>query len=189
LLVDFGHYRDDSVALATDLVNTSPGDGDLEELGSVEDLVRWLAVHGLGHLGEDVEAAELQATLELRRRLRGVFQAPTEAEAAALLNRLVAEAGSRPELATHDGRSWHLHVVPARPGPAPYLQAVAAMALSFVLADFGLVRLGVCAERTCEDVFVDTSKNSSRRYCSEGCANRANVRNYRARARETFIAC
>jgi predicted RNA-binding Zn ribbon-like protein len=34
---------------------------------------------------------------------------------------------------------------------------------------------------TCPDVYVDTSRNASRRYCSDTCASRATVAAYRAR--------
>jgi predicted RNA-binding Zn ribbon-like protein len=33
-------------------------------------------------------------------------------------------------------------------------------------------------------VFIDTSANRTRRYCSERCTNRANVTAFRARKRE-----
>jgi len=54
-----------------------------------------------------------------------------------------------------------------------------------VLADMafnlGPTRLGVCAAERCINVYVDTSPNQSRRYCSERCSSRANVAAYRAR--------
>ena len=42
-------------------------------------------------------------------------------------------------------------------------------------------RLGVCHASSCDNVFVDTSPNQSRRYCSDRCSSRANVAAYRAR--------
>ena len=45
-----------------------------------------------------------------------------------------------------------------------------------------LLKLGWPAE-DCQDVFVDTSPNRSRRYCSDRCSSRANVAAYRARRR------
>ena len=35
----------------------------------------------------------------------------------------------------------------------------------------------------CTNVYVDTSPNQSRRYCSDRCSSRANVAAYRARRR------
>jgi predicted RNA-binding Zn ribbon-like protein len=61
--------------------------------------------------------------------------------------------------------------------------AGAAMGLAVRLAELGLERFGVCQAAPCTGVFVDTSANRSRRYCSDRCASRANVVAYRARKR------
>ncbi|HLU95849.1 MAG TPA: CGNR zinc finger domain-containing protein, partial [Thermobifida alba] len=42
--------------------------------------------------------------------------------------------------------------------------------------------LGCCARDGCRTVFVDTSRNGRRRFCSVTCANRVNVAAHRARA-------
>ena len=52
----------------------------------------------------------------------------------------------------------------------------------------GATRLGVCDASGCSHVFVDTSPNQSRRYCSDRCSSRANVAAYRARQRESRMA-
>jgi predicted RNA-binding Zn ribbon-like protein len=44
-----------------------------------------------------------------------------------------------------------------------------------------LDRLRHCAAADCDNVLVDLSKNRSKRYCENGCGNRANVAAYRAR--------
>ena len=64
---------------------------------------------------------------------------------------------------------------------ADLLVAEALMGLAVVVCDFGVTRPGVCQASGCDDVFVDTSPNRSRRYCSERCSSRANVAAYRAR--------
>jgi predicted RNA-binding Zn ribbon-like protein len=46
-----------------------------------------------------------------------------------------------------------------------------------------LGRLQVCGAEDCADVYIDLSKNRSRRFCSTSCGNRANVAAYRARRR------
>ncbi len=55
------------------------------------------------------------------------------------------------------------------------------MGLAVVLVDHGMERFGVCASSTCEDVFVDSSRNRSRRHCSGTCNTRENVAAYRRR--------
>nr|WP_264674235.1 CGNR zinc finger domain-containing protein [Nocardioides lijunqiniae] len=52
----------------------------------------------------------------------------------------------------------------------------------------GPSRLGVCEAAPCDHVFVDTSPNRSRRYCSERCSSRANVAAYRARRKAQALA-
>ena len=42
-------------------------------------------------------------------------------------------------------------------------------------------RIGVCSAEGCDNVYVDTSRNASRRYCSNTCASRSTVAAYRAR--------
>jgi predicted RNA-binding Zn ribbon-like protein len=55
------------------------------------------------------------------------------------------------------------------------------MALAVVVAEYGNDRLGICQADRCEDVYVDTSRNRSRRYCDDACASRMNVAAYRTR--------
>jgi hypothetical protein len=58
------------------------------------------------------------------------------------------------------------------------------MALAEVLRDEGAARLRGCAAPGCDGVFVDLSRNRSRRYCDTGnCGNRVHVAAYRARLR------
>jgi predicted RNA-binding Zn ribbon-like protein len=181
--VDFGHYGDDSVGLAVALVNTHEPtvDESSEDLATTADLGRFLADHGLSVEGEP-RASDLVAVKELRAQLRAIFAAPDEGTAAARLNELLALSEPVPRLSDHGGH-WHLHVGSRQAGPAAQVRAITSLGLALVLAEEGSERLGLCADQDCVAVFVDSSKNLSRRYCSDGCANRANVRAYRARHR------
>jgi predicted RNA-binding Zn ribbon-like protein len=96
---------------------------------------------------------------------------------------LLADSEPVPRLSDHGGGRWHLHVGSRTAGPAARLRAITSLGLALVLAEEGRERLGLCADQDCGAVFVDSSKNLSRRYCCEGCSNRANVRAYRARHR------
>ena len=64
------------------------------------------------------------------------------------------------------------------------LGAVTAMALSVALIEGGYERFGKCHSSTCDDVYVDISRNRSRRHCSDTCTTRENVAAHRARQRE-----
>ena len=68
------------------------------------------------------------------------------------------------------------------------LIAESLMGLSTLVCDLGATRLGVCDASGCDHVFVDTSPNQSRRYCSDRCSSRANVAAYRARQRAAASA-
>ena len=61
------------------------------------------------------------------------------------------------------------------------LTTTVAMGLSQVVVQHGWQRIGVCSAEGCDDVYVDTSRNASRRYCSNTCASRSTVAAYRAR--------
>ena len=64
---------------------------------------------------------------------------------------------------------------------ADRIAADAAMAFLDLIRADALGRLRICAAEDCEDVLVDLSKNSSKRYCDTGnCGNRTNVAAYRA---------
>ena len=98
-----------------------------------------------------------------------------------LLNDLLARHPITPYIAGHDTKTWHMHVSNKASSVADLLIAEALMGLANLACDLGPSRLGACDSRTCAEVFVDTSPNRSRRYCSDRCSSRANVAAYRAR--------
>jgi predicted RNA-binding Zn ribbon-like protein len=57
------------------------------------------------------------------------------------------------------------------------------MGLSVALIEGGFDRFGICQSSTCDDVFVDISRNHSRLHCSDKCTIRENVAAHRARRR------
>ena len=102
-----------------------------------------------------------------------------------LANEILAEADARPYLSRHDEWDWHLHVTRPEAPLADRIGAEAAMAFLDLIRSDALGRLRICAAQDCEDVLIDLSKNSSKRYCDTGnCGNRTNVAAYRARKRQ-----
>jgi predicted RNA-binding Zn ribbon-like protein len=173
--VDFNSYSDCAVEIAVGLVNDPP------ETASA--LGAFLREHGMSGVGR-VTAGDVAALRALRERLLAVFTATDVGAAAHELNALLEESAARPQLVEHDGDPWHLHYTPASASLADRVTAPSAMALAVILRDDGLERFRTCSAETCNDVFVDTSRNRSRRYCSAAtCANRANVAAYRRRQR------
>ncbi len=177
--MNFTHYTDQPVTLAIDLVNTLQPVSGKDQLADVAALRAFLAAHDVS---SRVGAGDLARVRELRADLREVFAAADPRVAADHINRLLARSGTTPRVRAHDGDP-HLHFEPGGAGLAERLGAATAMGLAIVLCDFGVSRLGVCASASCQDAFVDMSKNRRKRYCSEACAHRASVAAFRARNR------
>lgn len=103
--------------------------------------------------------------------------------AAALANGLLETYAPTPILARHDGEPWHLHFHgPPRRDPSEWGGGV-AVALATVLGSAYADRLGICAAPACDRVFVDVSRNGTRRFCTTGCQNRVKAAAHRARQR------
>lgn len=180
---NFAPYMECSLDLAVDLVNTLSPESGRDDLDDVQALADFLKAHMPSFRGRPTKR-DLEEVNALRARLREVFEAEDPQRTVELLNRLLAASGARPELTNHDGDPWHLHYTPMSAPIAPRIAAEAAMALSVVIAEDGFDRLRICDGPNCFDVFVDASKNRSRRFCSpQVCGNRASVAAYRARVR------
>lgn len=177
--MDFTTYEAHTVSLAVDLVNSHGSITGTEYLPDPEALSRFLADHEVS-IPQPLTEEDVAAARRLRERLREVFEAPSDGRAAALLNELLVETNTLPHLTDHDG-SWHFHYTSLDAPMAERIAAIAAMALATVIAQGGFERLGICDAEGCRDVYVDSSRNRSRRYCNETCANRTNVAAYRAR--------
>jgi predicted RNA-binding Zn ribbon-like protein len=168
--MDFVRYAEQ----AADLVNA-----DLDDAGA---LVGFLSSREWLH-GKVVER-DATTLRRFQRELRPVFEASNqdeEARVVELINELLAKHPITPYIAGHDNHNWHLHVADRSSSVAELLTAESLMGLSTLVCDLGPTRLGVCDAAPCTDVFVDTSPNRSRRYCSDRCSSRANVAAYRAR--------
>jgi predicted RNA-binding Zn ribbon-like protein len=143
-------------------------------------------------LHEQVVDRDVSALRRFQRDLRPVFESSNTGDEQAVvdqLNALLAKHPVTPYIAGH-GPGWHMHVADRSSSVAELLIAESLMGLSTLVCDLGATRLGVCDASPCTHVFVDTSPNQSRRYCSDRCSSRANVAAYRARqkasaARET----
>ncbi len=170
-----------ALALAVDLVNSRANGA--EALGDLAALRAFLDEHEISG-SRSLIRDDLEDVHALRPRLRAVWGARDLRTAAGVVNGLVAETGALPQLTDHDGHDWHLHWTPTSARLAQRLGADAGMGLAEVLRDEGAVRLRGCEAPECDAVFVDLSRNRSRRYCDTGnCGNRLHVAAYRARLR------
>jgi predicted RNA-binding Zn ribbon-like protein len=118
-------------------------------------------------------------------RLREVFQAGTVAEKAERADALLVAADCRPRLVSHGaGLPFHFHYAPVRTGLPARVKALTAAGVAHVIDGGGGSRLRACGRPGCGIVFLDTSRNGRRRFCSVRCANQVNVANHRLRRRQ-----
>jgi len=159
------------------------------DLADAEHLVHHL--DGREWLQGSVSDRDVTALRRFVRELRPVFEASNAGDEAAVveqLNALLAKHPVTPYIAGHGTQKWHLHVADRQSSVSELLVAESLMGLSTLVCDLGATRLGVCDATPCTHVFVDTSPNRSRRYCSDRCSSRANVAAYRARQRAAAVS-
>ena len=180
----FDHYTDRVVGVAAALVNAlTPGEHGGRPVDVAGPATRGHVAAALERRVDDAALAELA---ELAARLRPVFLAAEDGavdRVAGLVNELLRDYRSAPQLSRHDGEPWHLHFSGPGLGPAGEWGAACATGLAVVVDGQATGRLGMCLAEGCDRVYVDVSRNASRRFCSEACLNRTKVANFRARAR------
>lgn len=179
--------RDTEISLraATALVNTLPeidGEG-VDRLSTLEDLAAF--VQEFPYTGsvrrDDVELAELRAA---RSRLRTLWTGDRVA-AVPIVNAMLREGKALPQLVIHDDYDWHIHATDDAAPLATRITVEVAMAFVDVIRSDEFDRVRVCSADDCEAVYIDYSKNGSKRYCDTGnCGNRMNVIAYRRRKAE-----
>ncbi|MGZ4568980.1 MAG: CGNR zinc finger domain-containing protein [Blastococcus sp.] len=173
--MNYDTYGSSAVELAIDLANA--------ELDPPEGVESFLTSHGewfTPGTSMELSVREVAQVAAVAGLVRAVAVAGTQDGVLARLNELLTLARPRPYATDHDG-DLHLHY--ARPD-APVLEQLTttvAMGLAQAVVQHGWRRLGVCSAEGCDDVYVDTSRNASRRYCSNTCASRSTVAAYRAR--------
>jgi predicted RNA-binding Zn ribbon-like protein len=172
----------EALAACAELINTGRSrDGEgLRDVAAVQEFGRQYAFRGRAAQQQDV--ARLHA---YRARLDAVVsscEAGDEPAAISMLNALLAQTGAVPQVVAHDGRGPHVHVSRPTAPMADRIAAHLAMGLAELVVAGESGRVRSCQSPTCRDVFVDLSRNRSRRYCdSRTCGNRLHVAAYRAR--------
>jgi predicted RNA-binding Zn ribbon-like protein len=137
-------------------------------------------------LHRSLVAGDVDSVQRFQTELRLVFEASAAGDVALVvssLNALLADHPVTPMISDHDPDHLHMHVANRAASVAELLIGEALMGLANLVCDLGATRLGTCSESRCDHVFVDTSPNQSRRYCSDRCSSRANVAAFRARRR------
>jgi predicted RNA-binding Zn ribbon-like protein len=125
-----------------------------------------------------------------QRDLRPVFEASDAGDVQGViggLNELMEKHPITPMISDHDAANLHLHVATRTDSVSQLLIGEALLGLATLVCDLGPTRMGVCSADRCVNVYVDTSPNQSRRYCSDRCSSRANVAAYRARQKASAV--
>ena len=187
--VNFNSHTDLVVGVAVALVNLLtegedrsrkylPPDGD-------ERVEKITAVFKSAGGRRPVTLAEADDFGQVAADLRAVFEsvAAGDLDAAAVgVNAMLDDTGARPALERHDGEPWHLHFHSAdETSMVKGWQAGCATGLAIVLGGELYDRLGVCTAPHCDRVYVDTTRNGSRRFCSTACQNRVKAAAFRER--------
>jgi predicted RNA-binding Zn ribbon-like protein len=175
--VNYDAYAHRAVALVNSRL------ADISDLREVYTAAGW----------DDVEAEErdLAAFRRVAKRLREVFSHGADKrddEAVVALNTLLDAYPVQPRIARHDGSDgghgiWHMHVTGRNASASAEYVSGAIWGLASWLCEYGSARFGVCADERCGNVYLDTSSNCCRRFCSERCATRSHVAAHRARKR------
>jgi predicted RNA-binding Zn ribbon-like protein len=186
--------------LCLEFVDTSPAEDKGEELRSIEDLLQWAKDAGVlssadcGRLAKHYEGNRRQAaadharTLGVRDLLRSIFTGiangrPLRDRDLAELNSALAQTPALLRVRAHSGtvcNQWDS----AHEGMSQIHFPVLADAAN-LLASERLRRLRVCACAECAMLFVDESRNGSRRWCDMNeCGNRMKARRHYAKTRK-----
>jgi hypothetical protein len=172
-LVQFNTYGGTGAALAVGLLNAPD-----HRAGTLSAVLRAHEV-----TDPDLDDAQAERVSAWTARLHPVFGAPDPDAQIAAVNALLADAATGVQVSTHDGTAPHLHYVSQDLDTAERIKATTAGGLAVAICGAGGSRLGRCGRPGCATVFIDTSRNGRRRFCSVACANRVNVAAHRARAR------
>lgn len=142
------------------------------------------ALGGEGRSMPAVSSVEAVALSNAASRMRHVFESAVAADlpaAAGVLNELMLTTGARPQLDPLSEGGWHVHFHGANDTLATGWVAGCATGLALAIGSNLAGRLGVCDAQGCDRVYVDISRNSSKRFCSLACQNRTKAAAYRTR--------
>jgi predicted RNA-binding Zn ribbon-like protein len=178
----FDSFQESLPALMVDLVNTydvkcKPPE-QLRSPADLENLLRGYRMLGANRASE----ADVREMRVLRDQIRSVFEADDEDETHVRLNQILAAAHVVPRVVRERRGERKIYFAPQEAPLARRVACDAGLGLAMMLTSHPN-RLKVCAAGPCRNVFIDTTRNRSRRWCSDACGGRVNVAAHRARRR------
>lgn len=178
----FSHDTEHALATLVKLVNTLPEPGSqVDAMATLEDLDKFVHEQEFSRVS-DLNEHDLSDIRALRQVFAPVFTTASDAEAAALINSIIARGTSTPRLTNHDGHAWHIHYSRDEASLACRITVECGIALAQVIAAGERERLRRCEAPDCDAALIDLSRNRSKRYCdARTCGNRLHVAAYRER--------
>jgi predicted RNA-binding Zn ribbon-like protein len=169
----------ESGLVSVDLANTwDPYLADPERLPDEEALGAFLHEHGIA---KRPRRGDLVACRLLRDALWQIFAARSAEVLVERLDALARGLTVTPRI-EREADGWRLTIEAGATGRLAELLAARAVAeLAHAIAEHGPERIRLCGAAPCREVFIDTSRNATRRYCSRRCANRVSAAQFRAR--------
>ncbi len=166
--------------LVQEFVNTLDAEDGRDLLANRDTFSAWLQEQGLAAPGPPPAARDIAAATELREALRALLRGNAggepDANAAALVNRMSAEAPVRVEIGPDGAATLQ--------GDGVLAGVLAATAAAML--DGTWPRLKACVDPECGWAFYDRSRNRSGQWCDMAvCGSRHKVRAYRSRQRGT----
>jgi predicted RNA-binding Zn ribbon-like protein len=173
--VQFNPYGGTAAQIAVALVNAG---ADLAP-DALDDVLTRYDYRPAGH----VDPAPARELARWADRLRAVFDESDVTRRVRLVNELLADVAAPPHISQHDGRAPHFHYAEHDAPLVHRVKAYTAGGLAHALCD-DPDRIGRCDRPGCGTVFIDTSRNGRRRFCTTRCANQAHVAEHRMRRRQ-----
>jgi predicted RNA-binding Zn ribbon-like protein len=190
--VEFDSHTSDVVEYAVALVNgVTPGERHGRPFAGPtgDDLVAAVrAAVPTARAPEEITPATAAELASWGTRLRLVVELVDSGDVDAAcveLNTIMRETGAVPTLSRHDSEPWHLHFHAEDAEWAVSWAAPMATGLAVVLGNASVDRLGLCNAPACDRVYIDVSRNGTRRFCSTACQNRVKAAAFRARRAST----
>jgi predicted RNA-binding Zn ribbon-like protein len=108
------------------------------------------------------------------------------AAAAGMLNEMLEKYPAQPCL-IQEPSGWRLHHHRADAPLVPMYASICAEALARMISEGLGDRFGHCEAKGCSNLFFDTSKNGTRRFCSTACQSRTKTAAFRLRQQSAGI--
>jgi predicted RNA-binding Zn ribbon-like protein len=177
-----GSLRSESLHQFSDLLEWCGSSGALPR-NALEEVRKWSAKNPAD------AAAVLQAAIDIRELIYRLFidltsEKPLDGADLRALNSALAQAPARTSVAANaHAFGWSIAIEP--PSAATLLATVLWSAADLIISA-NRKRIRHCANDKCLWMFIDDSKNRSRRWCSmQACGNRAKAQRHYQRQKST----